>query len=141
MTLFHDPKSVNTFATLRMWGKDVVPRLISQSLGLEPTDSHEAGSQRSALTTWGDSYWEFSTQGFLDSDDISHHITYLLDKIAQKTPEIECIIGSGGNIDIFCFLSINTFNYGFTLSPLLLQRVSSMGLSIGIDIYTPCSEE
>jgi hypothetical protein len=83
-----NPNCAETFASLQLFGDDLVPEEISRLLGLPATESARKGSVRvspsgkTRIAPTG--RWILETRGHVDSADAERHITWLVDQLDTK---------------------------------------------------------
>jgi len=130
--------------SLRVFHASIDPQTITNTLGLEPARSWKAGSPRttpigSALDGhYEDSYWsaKLTQSGPVHSEHnpIEDYISSAANKLESFTPFFELLRSEGGRAEFFVGLYGNQ-NFGIELSSELLSTISSLGLSLSLDIY------
>lgn len=125
------------FASLRIIGDAIDPSRISERLEMVATESHIKGGQRGSTGSWSSGYWALSTATRVHSVQLEHHLAWLISILHTKQAVLAALRDEGMNIDVFCFLNITEFNYGCTLSPVMLLQLAALGVAVGLDIYTP----
>ena len=127
--------------TLRFFGDDLDPQLLSNSLKCHPTDSHRKGDLLASkryrrIATTG--MWLFKIskdeEGYLEEK-----ISRLLDSVSEDLEvwrELKRF-----RHDVFCFLSLKAWNRGCSLTPELMRRLADRDLELGLDIYSADPED
>ena len=133
-----NPNCAETFASLRLYGDDLVPGEISRLLQLEPADSatknletiSSSGKSRRAPT----GRWIFQTRGRVESNNLELHIDWILDQIQTLGGKLDTLPGVE-KADIFCYWCSATGHGGPQFSPELMDRLAKNGLTLGLDLY------
>lgn len=121
-----------TLVSLRFSGQDLDPKEFGETLGFIESKRTETTIKRSKS---GIVHWSIS---LIDNETIP-----LEDKIesllAVFTNDIDVWIKATEKVeaDIFCGLFLDGWNRGFTLTPNLMEKISTRNLEIGFDIYAP----
>jgi len=123
-----------TYSTLRIYPKDTNPDVITNLLGIKPTDISiaEPNGPRGRVVVSG---WFLSTKGKLKSRDSRRHIDWLLDKIEPMTEQILTLQKQGMSMDISSFWGSASGNGGPTISPEQMSRLVTMNLEVWWDVY------
>lgn len=129
--MFHEyPTCLATYATLRVYPRDLEPDTITRRLGLHPSRTQAPDAERPTRRR----AWFLSSRDHVDSRDSRKHIDWLLDTIEPAAFGIRKLMAEGTEADILCYyLSIG--HGGPCLDPEQMRRFSEIGLSIGWDIY------
>ena len=126
--------------TLRIIGDNLSPDEITKLLGVSPTKSEKKGdvtigkvskTQRVAKT----GRWSIESN-LPDEIDVEIKINNLLD-IVSNDNHVWSEINNKYKTDIFCGLFMEAENRGFSLSVKTLNRLASLGIEVGFDIYAP----
>lgn len=121
---------------LRVFGDDLDPPTITAMLGVEPTSScckgdHFRGKRTERIEKTGKWLLEidWSTEVLLEA-----LINQLLDSLTNDLTVWQELVRQY-EIDLFCGLSLKSWNRGLTLSPRTLVRIGERGLELNLDIY------
>jgi hypothetical protein len=133
-----DPNCAETFAALRLYGDDLDPQLVTQALGLSPSESavkgleivSSSGKKRVAPT----GRWILESEGQVESTILEQHIEWLLLQL-EITKIIPTDIRGVTSADILCYWESATGHGGPQFSPELLGRIAKLRLSLSLDIY------
>lgn len=122
-----------TYAVLRVIGKNVGSASVTQVIGLEPTISVEVGDIRPAGTRPRiEGIWTHSTQGFVDSTDLADHLAWLIERVPRDArAKLPCDC----RFEIQCVWRSATGHGGPILSASLLEALSVRSLDLDFDIY------
>lgn len=133
-----NPNCAKAFASLRLYGDELVPENISRLLRIEPSDSAAKGSQftsRSGKTrTARTGLWILSTEFHIESTNLEDHIEWLMDQM-EPAGVIPTDLPGVSWGDVFCYWLSATGHGGPELSPDLLARLGKLRLKLGLDIY------
>jgi hypothetical protein len=129
MTMEHLDRS---FAiTLFVKHPSMHPLVVTQALGLMPSNSCPAGPPRKAPFDWACWSYAFDCAG-------TRHLFPLLDQIAdQLEPHRDFLLSvgeSGGGVELFCGIMVD-FNWDEVLPFRLMGRLSSLGIDLRLDAY------
>ena len=127
-------------ASIRFYGPDLDPEMLSQLLGASPTRSGRKGEPQSGSDgddsrTNRTGFWLID-YGEPDETDLEEKVESLLRKLTDNL-EIWQEITAAYQVDVFCGLFLDGWNEGFELSPELMKKLADRGLPIGFDIYSP----
>jgi Domain of unknown function (DUF4279) len=124
-----------THATLRIYGDQLQPDELSIQLGLTPSKCQKKGQITQARSISPVGGWFLSSQGQVESRDVQRHIVWILDQINDRQAFLKDLQDQGYEMDIFCFWVSAHGHGGPELSHEIMQRLSSMRLKVGFDIY------
>jgi hypothetical protein len=79
-------------------------------------------------------YWSLTSEGQPIPTDLEDHISWVLDQIEPAREQFVALRTGDVRADIFCFLDCYGGG-GPELSPVLLGRLASLSLPLGLDIY------
>ena len=127
--------------TLRFFGDDLDPQLLSKLLNCQPTDAHRKGdllpSKRyRRIAKIG--LWLFKISNDKEGA-LEEKISRLLDSVSEDLEvwrELKRF-----RHDVFCFLGLKDWNRGCSLSPELMKRLAERDLELGLDIYSSGPDE
>jgi hypothetical protein len=127
-------------ASLRFFGDDLDPDLITRMLGKEPTRSIRKGEPRLpsriiALT----GSWSLKTES-CEPGNLDHQIREIFQSL---TPDLDvwAALTSKYKVDLFCGLLMKEWNEAECISAESLYLLGSRSIPIGLDIYGPDIEE
>ena len=129
------PTCEETYASLRIYGDHLKPDEISLRLGLVPSDSQQKGDLTQLKKSASVGGWFMSSQGHVESRDVQRHILWILDQLIDREALLKALQDEGYEMDVFCFWASAHGHGGPELSPEIMQRLSSMSLKIGFDVY------
>lgn len=129
---------------LRIWHPSIKPEEITRVLGIQPSNSSEAGQSRktpkgaSLEGVYRESYWNadpFDRGEYSSSDDLAEDaLTEVLQILEPHKEFIQNLRGEGARI----LLQVSSFsgrNYAFEFSPEFLGRCAALGVSLAHDVY------
>lgn len=132
------------FASLRLWGEQLDPLVVTAALRLPPDQTHRKGELRFHRTRAGKvvesgipfphGHWSMSSQALVDSPRLQVHLAWVLAEIEPKKAALRSLLDQGADADIFCYSA------GSTARPpavprSLRDRAHALGLEIRIDHY------
>jgi hypothetical protein len=133
---------------LRIWHPNIDPDLISTSLGLTAKHSAKAGAQRTTPKghplsgTHQESYWHsdpFKRGEYASTDELAEDVLAdILDRLSPHKEFLLTLASQGARLHLQ-IASFSIRNYAFELSPQLLAKCASLGLSFVHDVY-PCAQ-
>lgn len=124
---------------LRIMGHDLEPKKVSRLLGLEPTVSHKRGDDRIGKS--GERYSEYSEglwawrPSVSESEPLAEHVRALVDVLEPKAAPLRRLRKLDLRMDVFIGLFGPDSNFGFALSPELLERLGRLGIDLDFDVY------
>ena len=128
--------------SLRFFGDDLDPKVMSAALGVQPTSSCKKGdlfkgkvSERIEKT----GRWLLSVPE-RPGESFEPQIEALLGRLTQDLA-IWRQLTQKYNADLFCGLWLGRSNQGMELSPLLMRKLAERGLHLGLDIYATDKED
>ena len=125
-----------TFATFRLWGKELEPGQVTEMLSLTPSKAFKRGDQRTETKRWPHGYWGITSENQVLSTDLALHIEWLIDRLEPVQSQLGRIMAEEGvKADIFCFWESRTGHGGPSFGPKLLKRIAALNLELGLDIY------
>jgi len=132
-----------TVASLRIFGDDLDPDEISALLGASPTSSARKGEIR--VSKSGRERTERTGRWLLEAvyrqpGDLDSQIAELLSPLTGDIAVWRRLVAQF-EVDIFCGLFMKESDEGLDLRPETLEMLGSRGLSLGLCIYGPLSEE
>lgn len=125
-----------TFATFRLWGKDLEPSRVTEMLNLAPSKAFKRGDRRTETNEWPHGYWGITSENQVLSTDLALHIEWLIDRLEPVQSQLAQIMAAEGvQADIFCFWESRTGHGGLIFGPKLLAGMAALNLQLGLDIY------
>lgn len=122
-----------TYALLRIVGKTLDLADVTQDVGLEPTLTVRVGESRPPGTRpRKEAIWAYSTQGTVDSTDLSDHIRAIIECTA---PNFRHRLPKDCRVDIQCVWRSATGHGGPALPAALLAAVACRDIDLDFDIY------
>jgi hypothetical protein len=123
-----------TRVTLGFYGEDLDPDEISRELGCEPSFAHRRGDpRRDGIAIWSQGAWLLTLEGRSPSGP--DELVGLLTARLPRDREVWRRLTSTHSARLSFAIFVSTWNQGFELSPTSVAAVSSMGVSVGFDIY------
>ena len=125
---------IETFATLRIFSKEIHPDEISKLLDVSPTKIIPIDLESKYKKRREFHLWAFSTKELLKSVDNLEHIQLIFKKIQSKSDQLNMLREEGCDTDIFCFW--NSSGQGGPIASIeLMKNAVELGLGITWDIY------
>jgi hypothetical protein len=133
-----NPNCARTFASLRLYGDDLVPDDVSRLMNLQPTDAAPKGfrtpAPRGKVRLAPTGRWILSTEDQICSTVVEDHLEWLLDRLDAAGVKPLDLPGVS-HADIFCYWLSATGHGGPVVSPDVLGRLAGYRLLLGFDIY------
>ena len=127
---------------LRFYGDHLEPSEISSKLNLQPSHSFSRSQNQSSKRKM-QPFWGYNGQGALgfqtDWISLEDGLEFLLKDLNSKKSEIAVLAGQCDGL-WWCGHFQTSFDGGPTLSPKLLNEISSYGIPLSIDNYFSKSE-
>lgn len=125
-------------AALRIFGDSLVPQVVSELLGCEPTSSERMGEQivgprTGTMRVARTGQWRLQATR-TQPEDLSGQIDELLGKLTDDM-RAWTTIRETCRIDLFVGLFMNSGNNGLSVSPTHLLALGERGIELGLDIY------
>ena len=137
LTMYDDdyPTCKETYATLRIYHDELDPHVVSLRLGLTPSKSQKKGHALGPNRTAPVGGWFLSSKGHVTSKDVRRHVAWLLDQMAGREAQFLKLQDEGYETDVSCYWVSAHGHGGPELDPDLMQRLVSLRLLIGFDVY------
>ena len=123
----------------RILGKDLVPAVITDELGLEPALIRNVGERRDSKTRWEEALWAYDGYPGASSDrtwsSLEDGLRFVLDKLWPVKDKIESY-KPRFRLILWCGHFYSSFNGGPTLSPALLRLLGEFGVELFIDNHS-----
>jgi hypothetical protein len=129
------PTCKATYATLRIYHDELDPDVITSRLVLTPSESQKMGEALGPHRIAPGGGWFLSSKDRVISKDVRRHVAWLLDQVAGREDQFLELQDEGYKTDIFCYWRSATGHGGPELDPELMQRLVSLRLIIGFDVY------
>jgi Domain of unknown function (DUF4279) len=133
-----------TSATLRIIKRDdrASAASITESLGIVPTRSHDAGDPRSKRNPkpWPHAMWGLESD--LPKERALHeHLSQLCDAVEPKASALRDLAAHGYELDWFCFIDIQNGQGGVAIDPEILRRLAALPVVLSLDVYASDEDE
>lgn len=129
---------LNSYASLCLYGNDLLPTEITKILHQEPDSSQTKGE----VIPCGDGeriaqvgVWLLESRGRVHSAELIDHIEFLLDNIPAELEKLTSLPGVESAY-ITCFFIVLKCGHHLILEDRLVQECSKYGLGINIDAYS-----
>ena len=129
------PTCKSTYATLRIYHDELDPDVISSRLLLTPSESQKKGQVLGPDREAPVGGWFLSSNDQVSSKDVRRHVVWLLDQMAGREEQFLQLQDEGYRTDIFCYWLSASGHGGPELDPEIMQRLVSLRLKIGFDVY------
>jgi hypothetical protein len=130
-----------TLASLGIYGDSFEPDKITEMLGLTPTRFGQKGDLRNStrvnvkLPPRKSSFWLFSSP-LPDHAPLQEHLRWIIDQLEPKR-EVLGKLAKEYKVQFICGFSSENGQGGCTFDSALLIRLSSFGLPLVLDLYSP----
>lgn len=123
-------------ASLRLFGEDLDPDVVTTVLGATPTTACRKGDvTRLKVTTRVEPHGKWLLMiDHRAGAELEVLINELLDRMTGDLRVWADLTGRF-RADLFCGLQMEAWNRGLSFSPATLRRVADRGLELGLDIY------
>ena len=122
----------------RIHGADLVPSVITEDLGLEPSEVRNVGDRRDLKTQWEEALWAYDgcspSLGNKTWDSLEDGLRFVLEKLWPLKGKIDSY-KSRFRVMLWCGHFYSSFNGGPTLSPALLKMLGEFGVEVFIDTH------
>jgi hypothetical protein len=126
-----------TFATLRVMSAELTPAQLTGALRTDPSESYAFGEPvHNTGRTRKTNGWFLTSEGRVESLDLSRHIDWVLDQIAEPDA-LPGLLARGVKADIFCYWESRSGHGGPEFTSRQMGRLAALGLPVGIDVYFP----
>lgn len=123
-----------TYATLRIFSPDLVPDVISEKLGIAPTECEQLDPKSKYKHRREFNYWALSTKEKLESANNIEHLHFILERLFNKSSALDSLRNLGCSTDIFCFW-VSSGQGGPCLDVEMMNELVKYGLDICWDMY------
>jgi hypothetical protein len=135
------PEISRSTVSLRIFGININPDLLTQSLGCSPSLAAKRGESFSFKP---DGKKRIAKEGFWrleyeenDALNLEEKIEFLLGHLTNDLNAWQVATQDARGADLFCGLFIDHWNEGFELSPKLLRKIGERNLQLSFDVYSP----
>jgi hypothetical protein len=128
----------NIYASLLFRNKDLNPDLVTELLGIKPLKKFKKGESYGIqrVKTRQTGFWYVSTEDYVQSDNIEHHLLWLLEKIERVTESfMEIVSREKLDVEITCVLQMYSIEDGFSVSAITLKRIAELKIRFGVSLY------
>ena len=136
------PDISRSTVSIRLFGAELDPEYLTQSLGCLPSFAAKKGEQltkrngKTRVVKKG--FWRLHLNDGEDNTvPLEEKIELLLGRLTDNLDTWQEITKDLQVADIFCGLFIDNWNEGFGLSPAIMKKVSDRNIKIDFDIYSP----
>ena len=123
--------------TLRVASKTLTTSEISERMGCSATDSYEMGqliSNRTAPARYREEALWRLVADLRGSEDLTDRLEYFVRFISEKKAAI-LTLQENCDVELYCSISSDNGQGGFTLNSRLLSHLASMDIDIVFDLY------
>jgi hypothetical protein len=129
------PTCKATYATLRIYHDDLEPEVVSSRLAITASKSQKKGQSIGTNRIAPVGGWFLTSENHVNSKDVRRHVDWILTQLAGKEDQFLKLQDEGYETDIFCYWLSASGHGGPELDPELMQRLVSLRLIIGFDVY------
>ena len=128
---------------LRIFGDDLIPEEITQTLRCAPTVAQRTGevicypSGRERVVQRGN--WRMNAIT-AEPEDINGQVRSLLSKL-ESSPDVWKNLVQRFDVDMFCGVFMGGSNDGFSLAPDVMVLLGERGIRIDFDVYSADDDE
>ncbi|MDH5389191.1 MAG: DUF4279 domain-containing protein [Gammaproteobacteria bacterium] len=123
-----------TYATLRVFSKQLMAQEICNSLELNPSTVLEKYPDSKYKHEREDARFFYTTKGIVDSKENLIHLMKILDVLEGKNKAIDYLANQECEIDIFCYFETDGQG-GPTITSEIMKRLSLFNIDVSWDIY------
>jgi hypothetical protein len=129
----------------RILGKELIPSVVTEELGLQPSQVRNAGDRRDTNSRWQEALWAFdgypTSSGVRTWDSLEDGLRFVLLKLSPLKEKINSY-SPRFRVIFWCGHFYSSFNGGPTLSPDVLRLLGEFGVEVFIDNhFSPEPEE
>lgn len=120
---------------------ELEPDSVTRITGLEPSGSAKRGDGRenakgTVVGTHEQGWWQFSSEGAVDSKDINDHLRFLLERLLPHQEWIRLAACNGETFFDVLWESTDLYaGSGPVIDPECMGGIAALGAGIGFDIY------
>ena len=123
-----------TFATLRIFSRDISPDIIGKMLAITASEMMPIEPNSRYKPRREFNLWSWSTEGKINSVDNLEHVWKIIDLLNDKENVLANLREKGCSMDIFCYWD-STGQGGPHLDINTMESLLKLGLEISWDIY------
>ena len=123
-----------TFATFRIFSKDIAPDVIGKRLGLDATEMIPLDPNSRYRPRRENHFWSWTTEKKISSSDNSDHIWVIINLLAGKENLLSELRKDGCSTDVYCYW-VSNGQGGPLLDLKIMESLLKLGLEIAWDIY------
>ena len=83
---------VRVYATFILRGKELDPQEVTERLSITPSRSFIRGDRRNEKRQWPHGFWALTSDGNVDSTDLSLHLDWLVKQLGPSTSRIQELV-------------------------------------------------
>jgi hypothetical protein len=127
-------KSGTTFVQLTVLSASQTPGVLQESIGLAADIAWTKGEPREHGGVHGQHGLRYGS-GLGPQATLNEHLARLIERLSSSAGEIRALVGCG-DVMISCALYREASNIGVFVDADLLERISALGASLDLDIYS-----
>jgi hypothetical protein len=128
--------TTRVYATFILRGKELDPQDVTDRLGITPYRSFKRGDRRTEKRKWPHGFWALTTDGHVQSTDLSVHLEWLVQQLEPSIQNIQDIVRSHEiGAEISCLWIFPEEHNGLVLSSQLMRKIADLGVELSFDIY------
>jgi hypothetical protein len=130
-------------ACLRIFGDDLIPEEITQTLRCTPTIAQRTGeviryrSGRERVVKCGN--WRLKAER-AEPEDVNAQVRWLLSQVESDLNVWKSLVEKF-DVDVFCGLFMQGSNDGMSLSPDVMALLGERGIHLALDIYSASDDD
>jgi len=125
---------IETFATLRVFSKEIHPDEITKTLDVSPTNTSPIDLESKYKKRREFHLWSFSTKDLSKSVSNAEHLELIFKSLEGKSDKLNILREQGCDTDIFCFW-VSSGQGGPIADLELMKEAVKLGLPISWDMY------
>jgi len=122
-----------TYATLRIFSKDIHPDEMTKILGVSPTSTNPIEPESKYKNRRTFHFWAYTTEA-CDSVKNMEHLELILSALDGKAEKLDQLRKRGCDTDIFCYWD-STGQGGPIATVKLMEQLVQFGLGVSWDMY------
>jgi len=123
-----------TYATLRIFSKDIHPDEITKALGVLPTSTRPIEPESKYKNRRAFHCWAYTTEEASDSVKNIEHLESILKALDGKAEKMDILRKRDCDTDIFCYWD-STGQGGPVVTVELMEKLVKFGLGVSWDMY------
>jgi hypothetical protein len=118
-----------TYASLRIYGRELVPEIVTKSLGIQPTKVSVGREQ---------TVWLFSTEDQVDNlERLEAHLMYIAARLLARKRQLRAL-QRRFTTDVSCYFASQSDTGAFQLSRDTIATLGDLRLGFYLDGYFTC---